>query len=1070
MVETFYCRNLIGLILFFISFVAYPQDEIEPKQLFVEAESYFLFEEYKDALPLYQKILRAEPDNYNVIYKIGICYLNDIYQKQKAIRYFEQATQNINPDCRQNNYKEKQAPTDAHYYLGKAYHINNMLDQAIESYQQFRKLANPDAYDLDIVDEDIAACQLSKQLMKAPVYYSAKSIGAPVDTRFEEVNPVISGDGKTLVFTRKLQFYDGVFLAKKDNNGAWSEPENLTSSFGLDGSSYTTGLSFSGDEIFVYRSDNFDGNIYASKRKNNQWSKLVKLNENINTKYWESHASPSPDGQYLLFTSNRDGGYGGLDIYKSKRGSNGEWGTAVNLGPVINSPSNEETPFLSNEGYTLFFSSQGHKTIGGYDVFISNLRSDGTWSKPKNMGYPLNSTGDDIFYTPVGVDAFGLYSLYKEESTEGLLDIYAVEVHNDIIPRTYTVEGSLKVPGADADFYRKLRVKLYNAQSKELILDQEIAKDGSFAVQATQGDYILTIEGPGIEPYQKNINLSLNQPASIVKLSPITLIRVEIPAEPLIVETPEKEKILAKNDFYAVTNGSAVPIELLLPKGSNLHVEVSLEDSLIKVEDIADVKRKFTYFYTPLPGENLLKFTATDPEGNVSATEVIVTYYAAPAPAIAENIVEEGTGSSFNAEALGKIASGTLGDYLSKLDLTKYSNYYELYQHLIEVADKEGFTLADIQHLYSIYFTQKDLKTYSDDLVKEYSGNDSLLKQAAENSNIPLEYLNTLLGSKLLTDAELSNMLLSLIEKEGTSGSELFSRLIDFSGSGAMHTDSEIAGISTQQAWELFAGEQDDQKAGSILRLSSTTNNLDFFYQSLLLSATGSLNQYLAKLKLESLGLTNSISLSEFLFRNASDTTYRISELINALQLASTNKEFYLNKFNELLTANATGSLKSQLLLSSSEMRSYNTFEGMLDYLLNQAQYKNYTRESVYDLILSLIGIENVEEFAAKIKEYGYGSINQAITDTSLSFFSNPLELIQYLLMATQTYDFTQSDINNLLIRMILEKGLSDRDRNGSDDIGKKFWKSKRFIPTVILVNILLIILIILFTRRKKNQ
>ncbi|MBA7702339.1 hypothetical protein ES703_111103 [subsurface metagenome] len=105
----------------------------------------------------------------------------------------------------------------------------------------------------------------------------------------------------------------------------------------------------------MYRSDNYDGNIYSSKLVGDNWGRLIKLNFNINTKFWESHATPSPDGQYLYFTSNRTGGYGGLDIYKSKKGAKGEWGSAVNLGPVINSPYNEDTPFLSNEGYTIFF-------------------------------------------------------------------------------------------------------------------------------------------------------------------------------------------------------------------------------------------------------------------------------------------------------------------------------------------------------------------------------------------------------------------------------------------------------------------------------------------------------------------------------------------------------------------------------------------------------------------------------------------------------------------------------------------------------------------------------------------
>ena len=116
------------LLVFSLSLKIYSQDNSDPKDWFVEAESYFLFEEYKDALPLYQRILSVDPENYNVIYKVGICYLNDIYKKEKAIQYLEKAVKNVTHNFKQNNYKERQAPLEAYYYLGKAYHVNNMLD------------------------------------------------------------------------------------------------------------------------------------------------------------------------------------------------------------------------------------------------------------------------------------------------------------------------------------------------------------------------------------------------------------------------------------------------------------------------------------------------------------------------------------------------------------------------------------------------------------------------------------------------------------------------------------------------------------------------------------------------------------------------------------------------------------------------------------------------------------------------------------------------------------------------------------------------------------------------------
>lgn len=405
-------KIVISLILSLVIYTNLSgQEKGGPKEWFVEAESYFLFQEYKDALPLYQQLIRVDPDNYNVLYKIGICYLNDPYQKEKAIVYLSKAAEHITLNYKQNTIKEKLAPPEARYYLGKAYHVNGNFKEAIEQYQNFLSGADPVQFDLDLVKEDIEACQRAMKVYNNPIYCKFDNLSKTVNSRFEDFNPVLSGDGKVLAFTRRMQFYDGVFVAVKKSDGTWSEPYNVTGDFGLDGSSLTTGISYFGDEIFVYRSDNYDGNIYSSKRINNKWNKLEKLNENINTKFWESHASPSFDGQYLIFTSNRDGGYGGLDIYKSKRNSNGDWGSAVNMGPVLNSPLNEETPFLSNEGYSIFFSSEGHNTIGGYDIYVSRQNSDGTWSKPYNMGYPVNTADDNLFYFPSGVDNFG--SLFR---------------------------------------------------------------------------------------------------------------------------------------------------------------------------------------------------------------------------------------------------------------------------------------------------------------------------------------------------------------------------------------------------------------------------------------------------------------------------------------------------------------------------------------------------------------------------------------------------------------------------------------------------------------------------------
>jgi len=1071
MSKTSFLFPLVFLSILFQSVRIFSQEKDDLKEWFVEAESYFLFEEYKDALPLYQKILRVDPENYNVTYKIGICYLNDIYQKEKSISYLEKAIANINYSYRINTYKERLAPPEAQYYLGRAYHVNKKFDDAIESYQRFLKTANPDLFDFDIVNEDIEACQRAKRTYNEPIYFSSQNLGNTINSRFEDFNPVLSGDGKMLAFTRRMQFYDGVFLSVKNNEGNWSDPVNLTGDFGLDGNSYTTGISYYGDEIYVYRSDNYDGNIYSSKRISNQWNKLEKLNDNINTKYWESHASPTFDGQFLIFTSNREGGYGGLDIYKSKRNTSGEWGPAVNLGPVINSPSNEETPFISNEGYTLFFSSQGHNTIGGYDVFISHLRGDGNWSKPYNMGYPVNTSDDNLFYHPVGIDNFGLYSQYSGENSEGLLDIYKIEVYNVMIPRTFTVSGKLNIADASNKTYKKLSVKLFDPKSSQILKQEVVKDDGTFTLQTTQGEYLLLIEGPETETFRKNINLQVSQPESSISLSDITLTRTEIAPEPTeIVTPPAISQIITKNDFYSVTDSSAIPIELMLSKGSDLEVIVNIDNAVVLTENIPDVKKRFTYFYKPLPGENLLKFIATDKEGQVSTTEVVVLYNP-PKPDITTQIAQaERSGQPLNSESLVSIAEDELGNYMSKIDLTQYENYIELYKHLAEMADENGFTQKQIDKMFSVFFTQKDGKEFNSEFESVLTEQDSRRTKLADSITIPLAYLNSLISLSYLSENDIQDALVRMNSLKNTNAVGFYNELLTFgSVSGGSEKPAEKI-TSVQKAWEIYSSQMDRDSALESLKLYSTTDNLHFFYQNLLLNSKDGLHDYLIELRLEPEGINTSIDLADHLFEQAStQEQFKIEELFEALELAKINKKYYLNRFIDLLLTHGEGTLKSQLILVSKDREQITSFEALFDYLLNQSKYKNYSPESVYSLFIDLIGIKNVEEFAQKIQSYGYIAINRALSDTTISYFSNPLELIQYLLAATRTYDFSESDINNLLIRMILEKGLDGKSLRTMDQIQGKFWKSRKFLTTIILVNIVLLILILLFSLRRKK-
>lgn len=434
-------RHLITLIISTHLFVAsFGQTQQDISNLFRDANAYFYFEDYEEALSLYLDIYESFPNNQNIDYRIGICYLNIAGQKVKAIPYLERAVENTSHRYNESSIKETKAPLEAHFYLGNAYYVANRLKEAKSAYEAFgSSMKNERKYNIGYFNHQLDGLERAKTLRKYSVNLLRSNLGETINNRFPNFNPVISGDGKTMAFTTKERFYQSINISKKIN-GKWQQPTNITLDLVVDGNCSTLSLNYNATELYLFKDDDHDGNIYVTNLSNGRWSPMKKLNENINTESYETHASISADGSKLYFASNREGGFGDLDIYVSHKDEMGNWGPAVNLGKNINTQFNENAPFITNDGKTLFFSSDGHSTIGGYDIFFSQLNNDGSWATPINLGYPINTTDDEVFYQPIGDGAMGLMALFDPKGY-GQTDIVQIEIFlprykRSIVPST----------------------------------------------------------------------------------------------------------------------------------------------------------------------------------------------------------------------------------------------------------------------------------------------------------------------------------------------------------------------------------------------------------------------------------------------------------------------------------------------------------------------------------------------------------------------------------------------------------------------------------------------------------
>ncbi len=607
-------KYLLSALIMMCTVALQGQTKNEFREMFISAEGDILFEDYAEALPKYLNLLQFYPENYNYYFRIGQCYLNTPGEKDKSISFLETAARNINPQYREGKFRETGAPYDALYFLANAYRISNDLDRAVETYTLFMQNVDPEDYDTNLVRFQIEECYNAREMMKKPVFVIEKNLGDRINQRFSEFNPVISSDEQSMLFTRELQFYDAVFWSTKVN-GQWTNPVNLTPELGIDQDYYTSSLTGDGKTLLLYRIDRFDGNIYQTRLTGDQWSDVEKLNDNINTKYWESHATLAHDGRSLFFTSNRKESLGGLDIFISERDSTGAWGPAKNIGPVINTEYNEDTPFLANNDRTLFFSSRGHHNMGGYDIFRSDLDEKGEWGAPVNIGYPVNTTDDDLFFMPVGKGNRGYLSRFSTEG-HGRMDILTYDIYSDLNTRNFLITGRAAISNLLSEYQQSVEVTaINNADTKRVISALTNPETGLYTLRLPQGSYRFTFTADDALTMSQNYEMPVTNKSDTISIDPVTLNNTDISAY---------LKLLG-DTVVSVTSADPVPFGLIVENMSVLDIKVLSPDTAMITEQRRMNDTTFTYSFVPPRGDSRITFNLTDRFGNTASAAVRVT-------------------------------------------------------------------------------------------------------------------------------------------------------------------------------------------------------------------------------------------------------------------------------------------------------------------------------------------------------------------------------------------------------------------------------------------------------------
>jgi outer membrane protein OmpA-like peptidoglycan-associated protein/tetratricopeptide (TPR) repeat protein len=468
-------------------------------------------EEYRQALPYFLEAWKVDTTDYKLAFNIVTCYFK-IKDELAAYPYMDNAKVGIKDPI-------------LTFYYARIFHLQHKFELAISLYREYQQTLDPADPEYFEMHQYIANCKTGIELVKNPVKVKITNLGPKINSPYPDYAPVISADETELLFTSRRpnttgggkdledgMFYEDIYKSDKIKEGEWSDAVEIGSGINTDSHDACVALAPDGMELIIYRNSGTDGgDLYSSKLRGNLWEKPKRLGNSINTSFWEPSASISADEKSIFFTSNRKGGIGGTDIYMVRRKDNGDYGPAILLGPSINTVKDEDAPFIHADGKTLYFSSKGLKSMGGYDIFYCtiDLETGEVLTPPQNIGYPINTADDDVFFV---WSADGTRAYFSSIRTGGFgdKDIYMLE--RDAVKKAPTVLFKGQIVACEDKHPVTATIFVTDLATQKIVgVFNSNSFTGKYTVSLPAGkNYGISVEASGYLFESKNINFPLD--------------------------------------------------------------------------------------------------------------------------------------------------------------------------------------------------------------------------------------------------------------------------------------------------------------------------------------------------------------------------------------------------------------------------------------------------------------------------------------------------------------------------------------------------------------------------------